>query len=111
VAFRNLFIKTATKYQEGVVMRPSELQGKNVVGTGAKILGTVSDVEFDPTEWKITNVQVELSDDAVETLGFKKPHFGHVDILLSVEAVKAVADVVNLKNAITELKEFIKPPK
>ena len=92
-------------------MRPSELQGKKVVGTGAKILGMVSDVEFDPAEWKVINLQVELTDESVETLGYKKPRFGHVDILLSVDAVKAVADVVNLKKAIAELKEFIKPPK
>jgi hypothetical protein len=32
---------------EGVGIRPSELQSKRVVGTGAKIIGTVTDVEFD----------------------------------------------------------------
>jgi sporulation protein YlmC with PRC-barrel domain len=92
-------------------MRPSELQGKKVVETAAKILGTVSDVEFDPEGWKVISLQVELTDDLAETLGFKKPRFGHVNILLSVDAVKAVADVVTLKNALPELKEFIKPPK
>jgi len=43
------------------------------------------------------DLHVELTDEAVETLGHKKPHFGHVDILLSV---KAVADVVSLKKAL-----------
>jgi sporulation protein YlmC with PRC-barrel domain len=98
-------------YSEGVIMRPSELRGKKVVETRAKILGTVSDIEFDVAEWKIISLQVELTGDSVEALGFKKPRFGHVNILLSVDAVKAVADVVNLKNAIPELKEFIKLPK
>jgi sporulation protein YlmC with PRC-barrel domain len=89
-------------------MRPSELQGKKVVETGAKILGTISDIEFNPVEWKITNLQVELTDESVEALGLKKPRFGRVNVLLSVDAVTAVGDVVNLKRAIADLREFIK---
>ncbi|MGB8780716.1 MAG: PRC-barrel domain-containing protein [Candidatus Bathyarchaeia archaeon] len=92
-------------------MRPSELQGKSVVGTGAKILGSVSDIEFDPAEWKVTHLRIELTDEAVKTLGYKKPFMGHVEILLSVGAVKAVADVVTLTNTIAELKDFIEPTK
>ena len=74
-------------------MRPSELQGKKVVGTGAKILGTVSDVEFDPAEWKVINLQVELTDESVETLGFRSCVWARGDQALLVDAVKAVADV------------------
>jgi len=57
------------------------------------------------------DLHVELTDEAVETLGHKKPHFGHVDILLSVKAVKAVADVVSLKKALEDLKDCVGPPK
>ena len=100
-----------TKCSNGVSIRPSELQGKKVVGTGAKIIGTVKDIEFDPAKWKVTSLQIELSDEAVETLGYKKSHFGHVEILLSVNAVKSTADVVILKKAVEKLKDFIEPPK
>jgi sporulation protein YlmC with PRC-barrel domain len=92
-------------------MRPSELNGKKVVGAGAKIAGTVFDVEIDPISWKVTSLQIELSDEAIEILGYKKPFMGRVDILLSIEAVAVVADVVNLNKPITELKKFIQPPK
>jgi len=92
-------------------MRPSELVGKKVVGTGAKIIGSVSDIEFDSAKWRVTHLEVELTDEAVETLGYKKPFLGHVEILLSVDAVKAIADVVGLNKAIEELKDFIEPPK
>jgi len=93
------------------IMRPSELEGKKVVDTKAKIIGTVSGIEIDLVEWKVTHLQIELTDELVETLGYKKPFLGHVEILLSVDAVKAVADVVALDKAIKELKDVIEPPK
>ena len=92
-------------------MRPSELNGKKVVGAGAKIVGTVFDIEIDPTSWKTTTLHIELSEEAIETLGYKKPFMGRVDISLSVEAVAVVADIISLNKPITELKKFIQPPK
>jgi sporulation protein YlmC with PRC-barrel domain len=92
-------------------MYPSELNGKKVVEAGAKIVGTIFDVEIDPISWKVTNLRLELSDEAIEILGYKKPFMGRVDILLSIEAVAAVADVVSLNRPITELKKLIQPPK
>jgi len=92
-------------------VRPSELEGKKVVDTKAKIIGTVSGIEIDSVEWKVTHLRIELTDELVETLGYKKPFLGHVEILLSVDAVKAIADVVALDKAIRELKDVIEPPK
>jgi len=92
-------------------MRPSELEGKKVVGTEAKIIGTVSGVEIDSSAWKVTHLRIELTDEMVQTLGYKKPFLGHVEILLSVDAVKAVADVIALNKSIDELKDVIEPPK
>lgn len=92
-------------------MRPSELEGKNVVETGAKIVGSVSGIEIDCFKWKVTHLRIELMDEMIEILGYKKPFLGHVEILLSVDAVKAVADVVSLKKTIQELKDVIEPPK
>jgi len=79
--------------------------------TGAKIVGTVSGIEIDCSAWKVTHLRIELADELVETLGYKKPFRGHVVILPSVDAVKAVADVVGLNKAIDELKDVIESPK
>ncbi len=92
-------------------MRPSELNGKEVVGAGARIVGTVIDVEIDPVSWKVTSLQLELSDEAIEILGYKKTFMGRIDILLSIDAIAVVADVVSLNKPISELKKFIQPPK
>jgi len=92
-------------------MRPSELEGKQVIGTRAKVVGKVSGIEIDCSEWKVTHMRIELADEVIETLGYKKPFLGSVEILLSVDAVKMVADVVALNKSIQELKGVIEPPK
>lgn len=92
-------------------MRPSELEGKKVVDTGARIVGTVSGIQIDLAEWKVTHLQIELTDELIQFLGYKKPFLGHVEILLSVDAVKAVADLVALNKTTEELKDAIEPQK
>ncbi len=91
-------------------MNPTELEGKKVVDTGAKIVGTLIGIEIDCTEWKVTHLRVELADELVEKLGYKKPFLGHAEILLSVDAVKAVSDVVGLNKGIEELRDLAGPP-
>jgi sporulation protein YlmC with PRC-barrel domain len=91
-------------------MRPSELEGKNVIETGGRILGTVSGIEIDLLSWKVTHLKVQLSYDAVESLGYKRPRFGHIEIMISVDTVKAVSDVVTLDKSIKDLRSAISPP-
>ena len=86
-------------------MRPSELEGKNVIETGGKILGTVSGIEFDPLSWKVTQLKVQLAYDAVELLGYKRPRLGRVEIMIPVEVVKVVSDVVALDKSINDLRK------
>ena len=85
-------------------MRPSELEGKNVIETGGRILGTVSGIEIDLSSWKVTHLRVQLSYDAVDILGYKRPRLGHVEIKVSVDAVKAVSDVVTLDKSMKDLR-------
>ena len=92
-------------------MRPSELEGKQVIEAGAKIIGTVAGIEITLSDWKVTHLRIELTNELIEILGYKKPFLGHVEILLSVDAVKAIADVVALNKGIKELKDLIEPPK
>lgn len=93
------------------MMRPGELEGKSVITPDAKLVGTVSGVEIDVLQWKVTHLRVELTNELVQTLGYKKPFLGHVEIPLPVEVVKAIADVVSLNKKFSELKEVIEPEK
>lgn len=103
--------KIRERGSEVLFMRPSELNGKKVVEAGAKIVGTVFDIEIDPIGWKVTSLRMELADEAIDTLGYKKPFMGRVEVYLSVDAVTAVADVISLNKPISELKKLIEPPK
>lgn len=91
-------------------MRPSKLEEREVIEPGAKIIGIVSGIEIDCAEWKVTHLRIELSDELVKTFGYRKPLFGHVEILLPVNAVEHVADVVTLNKSIEELKDLIESP-
>ena len=53
-------------------MRPSELEGKNVVTPEAKIIGAVSGVEIDCLAWKVTHLLVRLADEMINTLGIQE---------------------------------------
>ncbi|MFX1538041.1 MAG: hypothetical protein ACFFDI_27925, partial [Promethearchaeota archaeon] len=65
----------------------------------------------DSALWKVTDLRIQLPDEMIEYLGHKKPFLGHVEIRLSVDAVKSIADVANLNKPISELKEVIEPPR
>ncbi len=94
-----------------VGIRPSELEGKMVIAKGAKMLGTISSIEIDCSEWKVTHLRIALTDEMIKTMGYKKPFLGSVGILLSVDAVKDVGDVITLNKTVEELKDVIEPPK
>ena len=73
----------------------SVINGKKVITTDAFNVGKVSGAEMD-NQWKITHILVDLSTDATNELGFKKPVFGHITICLPVKLIQGVEDVVTL---------------
>jgi sporulation protein YlmC with PRC-barrel domain len=90
-------------------MRMDELMGKTVIGANAQVLGEVSDVEFNLSTWKITNICIKLIDNVIEPLGFKKPRLrGSVIVEMPVEPIKAVGDVVSIDKSLEELRSIIK---
>jgi hypothetical protein len=55
-------------------------------------------------QWKITHVHVDLSNDATDELGFKKPILGHITIALPVNLIQGHGDVITLSKTRDELK-------
>ena len=84
------------------------LGGKTVIDSEATIMGDVGGLEFNVSGWKVTHICVNLSDKAIEALGYKKPRFlGNVLVDIPVELVKAVSDVVSLDKTIEEIKSVL----
>lgn len=85
------------------MVKVSEINGKKVITTDAFNVGKVSGAEMDD-QWKITHVHVDLSKDATNELGFKKPVLGHVTICLPVNLIQGLGDVITLSKAREGLK-------
>ena len=89
-------------------MRPDQIGGKQVIDNSAQVIGDVCGIEFDVSGWQVTHVCVNLSDAAIEALGYQKPRFlGKVLVDIPVELVKAVSDVVALEKGIGEIKSVV----
>ena len=94
------------------VVNVNALLGKNVIGAGAKLIGNVTGVEAELLpEWKITHMHVSLTEEATRDLGYKKPFFGSVGVLLPVSLIKAIADVITLDKKLEELRDIVEPMK
>jgi len=85
------------------MVRVSEINGKKVITTDAFNVGKVSGAEMDD-QWKITHVHVDLSKEATNELGFKKPVLGHVTICLPVKVIQGLGDVITLSKTREGLK-------
>lgn len=87
----------------GISMKYSKLDGMDVVTLDGYNAGEISGIEIDTKKWEVTHIHIELSNDAIEELGHKKPIFGHVTICLPIGFVKAVGTVVTLTRNLTGL--------
>ena len=87
------------------MVKVSEINGKKVITTDAFTVGKVSGAEMD-NQWKITHVHVDLSKEATNELGFKKPILGHITICLPVNQIQGFGDVITLSKTREGLKEI-----
>jgi sporulation protein YlmC with PRC-barrel domain len=55
-------------------MEYKEIQGKEVIGKLAHLIGKVTEIEFDTKTWKVTHICVDVNKNVVEDLGLKKAY-------------------------------------
>ncbi|MGA2385731.1 MAG: hypothetical protein ABSG33_04275 [Candidatus Bathyarchaeia archaeon] len=87
-------------------MNPVLLKAKKVVGTEGYILGEINDLHFDFDAWQATAFYVILSDEAAAELDMKKQFLRKIMVCLPTELIKAVGDVIELKEPIRNLKDI-----
>jgi sporulation protein YlmC with PRC-barrel domain len=72
-------------------------------------VGEVKEVIIDPSQWKVTHLEVELTNDAAElALGIRK---GGIRNLLAVSAIGSTGKTIKLKVKKGQLQIYLKAPK
>jgi sporulation protein YlmC with PRC-barrel domain len=79
-----------------------ELSGKNVIGAGGIIIGEVKGAQVNTKTWSLTHLQVKLSNQASDNLGFKK-RFRTSTVCMPVSLISAVGDVIAISRSLDEL--------
>jgi sporulation protein YlmC with PRC-barrel domain len=78
--------------------------GKQVIGTGAFMIGEVKGALVDTKTWQVPHLYIKLSDNAADELGFKK-RFRSSLVSIPTKMVQAVGDVVMIAPPLKELSE------
>lgn len=89
-------------------MNPTLLDGKKVVGSEGYILGEVDGVDIDLNSWKANAIHVSLSDEATAEFKLEKSFLSKITVCLPTKLVKAVGEVITLKEPIRKLEEVAK---
>ena len=71
-------------------------------------LGKVKDLEFDPSEMKVTNIIVEFDKEAAKEILGKMIVVRHAKGRVPASAVESIKDALNLKLPRKELKDAFK---
>jgi sporulation protein YlmC with PRC-barrel domain len=87
-------------------VNPTLLEGKKVVGSEGYILGEVNGVDIDLNSWQAKTFYVSLSDEATPELGLTKPFMSKIIVCLPTKLVKAVGEVITLKEPIRNLEDI-----
>jgi len=82
-----------------------EIKGFLVYSKDMVKLGRVNDVEFDPSEMRLTNIIVEFEKEAAKVVLGKKLVLRHAKGRVPVTAIERVKDALNLKLPLKELKD------
>jgi sporulation protein YlmC with PRC-barrel domain len=85
----------------------SDIKDKIVYSKEMVVLGKARDLEFDPTEMKVTNLVVEFEKDVAKELLGKLIVIRHAGGKVPVELVESIKDAIVLKQPKNELKGSI----
>jgi sporulation protein YlmC with PRC-barrel domain len=87
-------------------MKVSKLNGMKVISSDAFTLGEVENSDADTIAWHINYLQVELTKEASDALGFKKPVLGSIIVSLPTNFVRNIGDVITVYKTLEELKNL-----
>ncbi len=77
-----------------------------VITSDAFTLGEVENSDADTIAWHINYLQVELTKEASDALGLKKPLLGAITVSLPTNFVRNIGDVITVYKTLEELKNL-----
>ena len=89
-----------------LVVGIDKLVGMKVITAKAYILGEVKGAEVDVDNWRITHLQVKLTDRAAIDLGFKK-RFRSSTVCMPITLINEVGEVVTIDKSLEELSRIV----
>jgi sporulation protein YlmC with PRC-barrel domain len=95
------------------IIKDTELTGKRVITDDAADVGTVGDIYVDVYDWHITRFDLRVEKSYVERLGAEGRMLRKSIVPIRTHMVRAVGDVVHLKDGLEELKrstKLVQPP-
>jgi len=85
-----------------------KLTGKKVIGAKGIIIGEVEGADLDVATWKITGLQIGLTNEAALEAGFKRPMLSQIVVVIPPTLISGVGDVITLTSQVENLKDFVK---
>jgi len=95
------------------IIKDTELTGKRVITDDAADVGTVGDIYVDVHDWHITRFDLRVDKQYTERLGAEGRMLRKSVLPIRTHMVRAVGDVVHLKDGLEELKrgtKLVQPP-
>ena len=91
----------------GICASSTKIKGKKIIGAEGYVVGEVEGFDVDFSNWQVTGLQVGLTDDTATKLGFKRPFFSKVVVIIPSEIVSLVGNFVNLDETVKNLESLI----
>ncbi len=86
------------------MVKAKQLVSLSAITSDAQKLGQVTATDVDTDSWTVTHLHIDLTDEMIRSLAYKKPFMGGINVCLPVAYVSKVKDVVALNIPVAELK-------
>ena len=90
-----------------IEVNPVKIEGKKVVSVKGYVVGEIEALDVDFSNWRVTGLQVGLTDEAATELGFKRPILSKVTVIIPPSAVGEIGNFITLDKSIENLKSLV----
>jgi sporulation protein YlmC with PRC-barrel domain len=93
--------------KRGLLGSSTKLEGKKVTGAKGYVIGEVEGFDVDISSWKVTGLEVGLTDEAATKLGFKKPFLSKVVVIIPSNIIRLVGNFIALNETVDSLRSLV----